>query len=102
MTSLTTAASRPRGAWIRTRNSISGAPCVLVRQQRQAAFVVGDAGDDALEIRERVADLDAAFREPEFADGQLVRAGAALDHRDRLEQAAARFEKAEQQDAVGQ
>ncbi|EEF22701.1 conserved hypothetical protein, partial [Ricinus communis] len=102
-----TCASRPRGARIRMRSSTPPLSCgrrgdIAIAQQRLRARVAGRARQHPLEVGQRLADLDAVRSEAELADRLLVRVGAALDHRDRLQQVAARLEVPEVQHRVAQ
>src|SRR5437016_5454028 len=62
----------------------------------------GNAGQHALELRQRFAQVDAARAHGHLADRQLVFAAALLDHRKRAAHATGGFEIAEEDDVVGE
>src|SRR5689334_4678592 len=97
-------ASRPVGART-SRRSSSGLTFsfnifTTLQQGSGLAGIRRDAGEHPLELAQRLADVDSAGAEPEFANGALVSAGAFLDDRDRLPDLPVCFKVAHEQRRV--
>src|SRR4051812_10869756 len=79
-----------------TGSGLFGIPARL-----RGPFVDGQTGQNAAEIAQRLADLNAALVEPELADGPLVAAAALLHDRDGLPHFPGGLEVAGQDHRVG-
>src|SRR5688572_4421233 len=86
-------ASRPVGARSRTRSpkalcspplSATGAGAFHCEQRLALSNVVGHSGEHPLELPEWLAYPDPSIGHLKLADGQLMRAAAFLQYRDRL------------------
>src|SRR5687767_10138011 len=104
-------ASRPVGARSRIRSpgatcssclSVTGAGAFHSQQRLPLPHVVRHPGENPLELPEWLPDADPPVGDLELADGQLMRAAALLQHRNRLADLAHGFKESEHQEAVRQ
>src|SRR5438552_10351557 len=77
-------ASRPRGARIRIRSMQSSVSATVMALCGHDAAVVGHAREDAPEVVQRTAHVEAAVVDRQLPDRRLVLARTLLHHRDRL------------------